>query len=163
MVMTDEYFTPLVMTPSSVLARFRKVRQQRTGSDGIQQWTACCPAHDDKSPSLLIGLTSDGRWLFHCRAGCGGSEVAHAAGLSLADLFPKNGIGNDGAFRGFGGIRGTSGVRKGFEERVKDTALDIARDRAKRGVLTEAERREAIEIAKRRKSGNWPVSANRRR
>lgn len=161
--MKDEYFTPLVMTPASVLARFRKVRQGRTGSDGVQQWTACCPAHDDKSPSLLIGLTSDGRWLFHCRAGCGGADVAAAVGLSLPDLFPKNGIDNDGAFRGFGGIRGTPGIRKGFEERVRDTAMELAQDKAKRGALTTEQRREMVEIARKRKSGNWPVSANRGR
>lgn len=159
--MPDEYFAPLVMTPSNVLSRFHKVRQSRTGSDGVQQWTACCPAHDDKSPSLLIGLTSDGRWLFYCRAGCGASDVAHSVGLSLADLFPHNGIGNDGAYRGFGGVRGTAGAQKPHEERVKDTALEIARNRGKRGVLTEAERREAIEILKSRKGENWPVSANR--
>ena len=31
---------------------------------------ACCPAHDDQRPSLLIFVKADGRLSFRCLAGC---------------------------------------------------------------------------------------------
>jgi hypothetical protein len=31
---------------------------------------ACCPAHDDQRPSLLIYVKADGRLSFRCLAGC---------------------------------------------------------------------------------------------
>jgi putative DNA primase/helicase len=33
-------------------------------------WTACCPAHDDRTPSLSISISDDGRVLVRCHAGC---------------------------------------------------------------------------------------------
>jgi len=33
-------------------------------------WLACCPAHDDREPSLAIRDGEDGRVLVHCHAGC---------------------------------------------------------------------------------------------
>jgi hypothetical protein len=33
-------------------------------------WTARCPAHDDRNPSLSITEDRDGRVLLHCFAGC---------------------------------------------------------------------------------------------
>ena len=33
-------------------------------------WVACCPAHDDHTPSLGIDAGDDGRALVRCRAGC---------------------------------------------------------------------------------------------
>ena len=36
---------------------------------GQGSYTACCPAHDDKTPSLSITEISDGV-LIHCHAGC---------------------------------------------------------------------------------------------
>lgn len=45
-----------------------------TGRSGM----ACCPAHDDKTPSLSIGQTRDGRPLVHCFTGCRGVDVIAA-------------------------------------------------------------------------------------
>jgi hypothetical protein len=55
-----------------------------------QPWkgTARCPAHDDKSPSLTIGVGADGRALVHCHAGCPADDVVDALGLAWSDLFP---------------------------------------------------------------------------
>lgn len=53
-------------------------------------WTACCPAHADKNPSLAIRETDDGRILLKCFAGCSAYEVVSAVGMDLADLFPKD-------------------------------------------------------------------------
>ena len=53
-------------------------------------WTACCPAHADKNPSLAITETDDGRILLKCFAGCSAYEVVSAVGMDLTDLFPKD-------------------------------------------------------------------------
>ena len=60
-----------------------------------QKYKACCPAHEDRSPSLSLLFNKDGRILIHCHAGCEVSDVLAAIGLSLTDLYP------DGAIRTF--------------------------------------------------------------
>lgn len=54
---------------------------------GPNRWQAKCPAHDDRSPSLSIRETEDGRTLLHCFAGCGLDAILSASGLAMADLF----------------------------------------------------------------------------
>lgn len=66
-----------------VLNRLDKVK-----SAGADKWKACCPAHDDKHPSLAISETSDGVVLLKCWAGCTTKEIVSAIGLELRDLFP---------------------------------------------------------------------------
>ena len=56
-----------------------------------QGWKARCPAHEDASPSLSIGLGEDGRVLLKCFAGCAPEAIVAAMGLTLADLFPREG------------------------------------------------------------------------
>ena len=58
------------------------------GSKG--RWTACCPAHNDKNPSLAITQTDDGRILLKCFAGCSAQQVVEAVGMDLTDLFPSD-------------------------------------------------------------------------
>jgi len=50
---------------------------------------ACCPAHEDRSPSLSIRENDDGRVLIYCFAGCGAGDVLDAIGLRMSDLFDK--------------------------------------------------------------------------
>ena len=50
------------------------------------QHLACCPAHDDQHPSLLV-TEADDRVLIHCRAGCPTSDVLAAMGLDYSSLF----------------------------------------------------------------------------
>nr|WP_225780484.1 virulence-associated protein E [Pseudomonas sp. Marseille-Q3773] len=66
-----------------VILRLEKVKPTGTG-----KWKACCPAHDDKHPSLAISETSDGVILLKCWAGCTTREIVSAIGLELRDLFP---------------------------------------------------------------------------
>ena len=68
-----------------VLSRLDKVRQA-----GPSRWMACCPAHDDKTPSLSIRETGDGTCLLKCFAGCTAGDVVSSIGLSLRDLFPDS-------------------------------------------------------------------------
>ena len=60
-------------------------------TQGPHSWTALCPAHGDKNPSLSIRevLTpeGEGRARIHCFAGCGDLEVLQAVGLTVRDLF----------------------------------------------------------------------------
>lgn len=63
-----------------LLAGVRRIR------DG--QWYACCPAHEDRHPSLSITEKPDGVVLLRCFSGCSAPEIVGAVGLSLSDLFP---------------------------------------------------------------------------
>ena len=71
------------MTAAALLDRLDKVRQR-----GPDQWSACCPAHEDRGPSLSIKELLDGRVLLKCFAGCDVESVVGALGLSLEALFP---------------------------------------------------------------------------
>ena len=67
----------------NLLNRLEKVK----GKKG--RWTACCPAHADRSPSLAITALDDGRILLKCFAGCSAYEIVSAVGMDMQDLFPK--------------------------------------------------------------------------
>ena len=70
------------MTAERILDRLESVREMGPG-----RWTARCPAHDDKTPSLAI-RDVDGKLLLHCFAQCSLHEIVSAVGLTEADLFP---------------------------------------------------------------------------
>jgi hypothetical protein len=73
------------VTPAeNLIQRLAKVRG-RNGS-----WTACCPAHNDKGPSLAVRELPDGRVLLHCFAGCETESVLGAIGMDMTDLFPPD-------------------------------------------------------------------------
>ena len=72
------------MSADTILSLLSKVRKM-----GPDRWMACCPAHADKSPSLSIRETSDGRVLLHCWTGCGATEILEAVGLEFDALFPE--------------------------------------------------------------------------
>jgi hypothetical protein len=55
-------------------------------------WRCCCPAHDDRSPSLSINEGADGRVLVNCRAGCPQDAVIDA--LQRKGLWNGKGKGN---------------------------------------------------------------------
>jgi hypothetical protein len=67
-----------------ILSKLRKVK----GRNG--NWVACCPAHDDRNPSMTIRETPDGTILMHCFGGCSIAEIASALGVDLSDLFPPS-------------------------------------------------------------------------
>ena len=66
-----------------ILPALSKVRRRQPN-----QWSACCPAHEDKGPSLSIRETAEGAVLLHCFAGCGVDEIAGALGIEMHELFP---------------------------------------------------------------------------
>src|SRR5260221_5444216 len=70
------------------LPGFRQPNKQR------RQWLACCPAHDDRHPSLSIAEGNDGRVLLRCQSnGCTPEQIVEALGLSMGDLFANGGKG----------------------------------------------------------------------
>ena len=64
------------------LEHLNKVRKSKSG------WMACCPNHEDNSPSLSIKQGTD-CILIHCFAGCDSVGVMGSIGLSLANLYQK--------------------------------------------------------------------------
>lgn len=71
------------MTAEALLSRLSKVKPT-----GRNRWQACCPAHDDRSPSLVITEADDGHVLVHCFAECSIEEILDAVGLEIHELFP---------------------------------------------------------------------------
>lgn len=69
------------MSVNALLERLTKVK----GRNGA--WTACCPAHADKSPSLAI-REEGGKIVLHCFAGCAVNDIVGALGMEMTDLFP---------------------------------------------------------------------------
>jgi 5S rRNA maturation endonuclease (ribonuclease M5) len=68
-----------------------RARLEQHGCDprgSNEKISARCPAHEDRSPSLSIGLSDDGRVLIRCHAGCESEAVVHALGLTWSDLYP---------------------------------------------------------------------------
>ncbi len=73
-----ESYSPM----ETVLARLKGVRKSLRG------WVACCPVHDDREPSLSIGLGDEGHVLLKCFAGCTLDSIVEAMELTVSDLFP---------------------------------------------------------------------------
>jgi hypothetical protein len=73
-----------------ITSRLEGRKLKRTGRGS---WVACCPHHEDRTPSLSITEADDGRVLIHCHAGCHVEQVVGALGLALTDLFPDDGAG----------------------------------------------------------------------
>lgn len=71
----------------NLLSRLDKVRRTGPGT-----WTALCPAHQDKKPSLSIRETPDGRVLVHCWTGCDVRDILASVGLTFSDLFPASAV-----------------------------------------------------------------------
>ncbi len=72
------------MKLQDLLPRLRGVR----GSGN--QYSACCPAHDDNRASLRLSETDTGKLLIMCHAGCSLDDICKALDISKSDLFPNN-------------------------------------------------------------------------
>ncbi len=68
-----------------VLSRLSKVRWHPNS----KMWSARCPAHDDRNPSLLVWVGKEGRLLARCKsAGCTWEAIVEATGTRKQDWFP---------------------------------------------------------------------------
>lgn len=75
------------MKLNNLLSRLQKVK--RNANDA---WIACCPAHDDRSPSLAIKDAGDGRIVLKCFAGCETIDILGAVGLDWEDVMPEKAV-----------------------------------------------------------------------
>jgi len=70
------------MDVNLILSRLNKVKKV-----GNNRWKACCPAHDDNSPSLQIDLVKD-KILLHCFSHhCEVSDILDSINLDFSDIF----------------------------------------------------------------------------
>lgn len=67
----------------NLLNRLTKVKSTGKGS-----WLACCPAHEDRTPSLTVREIEHDHILFHCFAGCEPEKIIGAVGLDWKDVMP---------------------------------------------------------------------------
>lgn len=72
------------MKIDDLLARLKKVRKT-----GPNNWIACCPAHEDKNPSMTVGVGDNGGILMYCFALCPIDAITGAMGLEVSDLMPE--------------------------------------------------------------------------
>ena len=97
---------------SDLLSKLDRVKKTGPG-----RWIACCPAHQDKRPSMNIRECDDGRVLIICRAGCGAAEILDALGLDWSALMPAR------EFRGED--QRMAPIRKAFPDRDILKALEF--------------------------------------
>ncbi len=71
------------MTLNELLPRLKGV------SGSGKQYSARCPAHDDKRASLSISEGTNGKILLNCHAGCAYDDIVAALGLQRSDLFQQ--------------------------------------------------------------------------
>ena len=57
---------------------------------GGNRFQALCPAHDDSSPSLSVGIGKRDAVVLHCFAGCSVHDVMEALDLPISTLFPED-------------------------------------------------------------------------
>jgi hypothetical protein len=69
------------MTAAELVGSLESVRAR-----GPNKWSAKCPAHADKSPSLTVAEGEKGV-LLKCWAGCSLEEITRTLGLTVKDLF----------------------------------------------------------------------------
>ena len=73
------------MTPTEHVLTALEARECRPRRSG-KSWSACCPAHEDRRPSLSISEGDDGRALVKCFAGCPVEAICQALGCQPGDL-----------------------------------------------------------------------------
>lgn len=73
------------MRTKEIATHFRNVEQKKEG-----EYMACCPAHDDKTPSLSIRYMADKKYTsIKCFAGCDNEDILDKVGLKVSDLYEE--------------------------------------------------------------------------
>ena len=73
------------MSIEKILDKLENVKMNAGGN-----YSARCPAHDDRHNSLSVSVGKDGRTLICCHAGCPTEKILNAVGLAAKDLFPDS-------------------------------------------------------------------------
>lgn len=120
-------------------------RLDKARATGNNRWTACCPAHEDKNPSLTVSVGDDGRVLVKCFAECSFEDICNAANVSMSDLMPEKALGDH--FKPIPGRRRMPAADVLEMLRTESMIVWLAScDMAKGEVLSD-ERRERLNIA----------------
>lgn len=85
---------PLKTNAHHLNRRARMIVESLNGTWRQNKGMCCCPAHDDRTPSLSVTLGRKAI-LFHCFAGCSNEEVIAALdrqGVRSRDLFDGSGV-----------------------------------------------------------------------
>ena len=78
------------MTTKEVVRLFRA---KRSGNwKGRPSFSAKCPSHRDRMPSLSITEGANGSTYLHCFRGCTTAEILSAKGMRMGDLFADSGF-----------------------------------------------------------------------
>lgn len=115
----------------NILSRLDKVKP-----NGAGKWLACCPAHDDKHPSLSIKEADNGTVLLKCWAGCSAAKITGAVGLDLRDLFA--------------GDKPRSSQPSRAARQFEAMVITVAVEQMRLGKQLSTEDQERLELAKRR-------------
>ena len=99
------------MTVEDLLPRLEAVRRNSRG------YQACCPAHDDRTPSLSIRDGARGV-LLKCWAGCELTAITGKLGLEVKDLF-------------YDGLLDPRQHREALQRRAKDREAQRTADKAR--------------------------------
>lgn len=89
---------PVPAVVQLMLVKLRRTYEERgiaggpTSVDGKpNEWESLCPAHDDSSPSLRIGVGTKQRAVVHCfTEDCTAEDVARALGIDPLDLMTQD-------------------------------------------------------------------------
>ena len=100
------------MTAPELLSRLDGVKSRGTG-----KWSARCPGHEDKSPSLSI-TEGDKGLLLKCWAGCELTAITRKLGVEIKDLF-------------YDGLSDPRQRREAMQRRAKDRAAQRTADKAR--------------------------------
>ena len=128
------------------LSRLAKVHRL-----GDNRYIACCPAHDDRNPSMSISIEDD-KLLTYCHAmQCSHEDILAAVGMKIGDFYDDAG---KAAYRAacaapFEPQKSTT------QEAVDRAVICIARDKLKAGNLLSLEDHARYKVAvERLKSGH---------
>lgn len=82
------------MTIEGFLSRLTGVK-----AHGQDSWMACCPHHEDSSPSLSISRGKSQPIVLKCFAGCSTDEVLGSVGLTIKDIVESDKPGGVGPYK----------------------------------------------------------------
>ena len=71
---------------NNILSQASKVKKAGHNKQGHPKWLCCCPAHEDKSASLMISDSGE-KISFHCFASCDIDSICLGFGLQTKDLY----------------------------------------------------------------------------
>ena len=131
-------------------------------------WSARCPAHEDKRPSLSVHEGDDGRALVYCHAGCTAAAIVSALGLTMADLMPANAPVSPSTPRSNGTIKKTypsvnaalSALRHRYGQETRWWPYDNAQDESVGMILRwDGPDGKTIRPLARQADGTWALAA----